>query len=357
MRRILLALEWYDHRLHRGVVQVAARQGWHLVCPSGQPGFAPVPRNWQGDAAITLLGDRWLARLRRRGIPLVDLGLHARAGVPRSVVDNAAIAALAHAHLRQRGWRRFACLSVPGVPMFAERAQAFVAALAVEGLPCPLWSTAQLDEQLRAAAPLALFAVQDALGAEAIARGLAAGLRVPEDLAVVGVDDVDLICASLPVPLSSVDSDQEGLGRAAAERLAAILAGQIDDGTLRRHPPRGVVARRSSEALGCSHLGLRAALELARAEPACGVRTLARAAGLSPQGLDLVCRRELGQPPGLLLRRMRLEAAGLLLDEGRSIRATAAALGLASASSLCALIRRETGLSPRVWRAVRDGPE
>jgi LacI family transcriptional regulator len=351
MPNILLALEWYDHRIHRGVARVAARYGWHLTCPSGQPGFQPVPEGWRGDGAITLLGDRWMGRLLRRRVPLVDIGLTATARVPHTVVDNAAAAALAHAHLRSRGWRRFACLSSPGVAMFDERSDAFVARLAAEGLPCPLWTTAGLAKRLRQAAPLALFAVQDALGADAIAAALGAGLRVPEDVAIMGVDDCDLICEALPVPLASVDTDQDGLGVAAAERLARILAGRPDDGAMLRHPPRAVLARPSAEAYGTTHAGLRTALDLARRQPACGVRALAGAAGLSAQGLDLVCRRELGVNPGTMLRRLRLDGARRLLDDGRPVRAVAEALGLASASGLCALIRRETGQTPRRWRA------
>lgn len=347
---VLLALEWYDYRLHRGVARVAARCGWHLACPSGAPGFQPVPEGWRGDGAITLAGDRWLARLRRRGVPLVDVGLGAAARVPRTVVDNAAVAALAHRHFRSRGWRRFGCVTVPGVRMFTERAQAFAALLADEGLACPCWTPAELARALPAAAPVALFAVQDGLGAEALAQAARAGLAVPGQVAVLGVDDVDLICEALPVPLASVDTDQEGLGTAAAERLAGLLAGRPDDGALVRHPPRRVVERRSAEALAATHPGLRAALALAHAEPACGVRALARAAGLSAQGLDLVCRRELGRGPGALLRELRLRLAGDHLAGGAGLAVAARRAGLASASGLCALVRRARGETPAAWR-------
>jgi hypothetical protein len=46
--RILLALEWYDHRIHRGVATVAREQGWHLTCTVGQPCLlytSPSPRD------------------------------------------------------------------------------------------------------------------------------------------------------------------------------------------------------------------------------------------------------------------------------------------------------------------------
>jgi len=350
MTEVLLGLEWYDYRLHRGVARVAARYGWHLTCPSGSPGFQPVPDDWRGAGAITLASDRWLRPLRRRGVSIVDVGLSASTRVARTVVDNQAVAALAHAHFRQRGWRRFACLTHQGGRMFDERAAAFTALLTNDGLTCATWSVADLPRLLLPAAPIAVFAVQDALGAQAIAAARRAGLAVPTQVAVLGVDDVDLVCQALPVPLASVDTDQEGLGVAAGERLARMLDGKPDDGALIRHAPRTVVVRASAEALGTDHPGLRRALELAHAQPACGVRALAAAADLSAQGLDQVCRRELDENPGTLLRRLRLETAKRHLDDGASVREAAEAAGFASASSLCALVRRETGLTPLRWR-------
>jgi LacI family transcriptional regulator len=347
---ILLALEWYDYRIHRGVARVAAREGWHLTCPSGRPGFQPVPEGWRGQGAIALAGDGWLTALRRRRVAVVDIGLSASQQVPRTVVDNQAVADVAFAFLRERGWRRLACVTVSGVRMLDERREAFVARAGAAGLPCPVWALEEVPRYLASAAPVAVFAVQDTLGAQvqAVARRL--GLSVPAQVAILGVDDMDLICQALPVPLASVDTDQEGLGVAAAERLARILAGQPDNAGLIRHPPRGVVARASAEAFGTDHPGLRAALDLAHLDPACGIRALAAAAGLSPQGLDLVCQRELGLTPGILLRRLRLRRAGDHLAQGRSLDQAAAAAGMASASGLCAVVRRELGLTPAQWR-------
>ncbi len=340
MADVLLALEWYDYRIHRGVARVAARHGWHLTCPSGSPGFQPVPDAWRGAGAITLAGDPWLRRLRRRRVHMVDIGLSASTRVARTVVDNQAVAGLAHAHFRSRGWRRFACVTHRGGRMFDERAKAFADLLALDGLACSMWDPADLARELPRAAPVAVFAVQDSLGAHAIAAARRAGLAVPSNVAVLGVDDVDLICEALPVPLASVDTDQEGLGTAAAERLARMLAGHADDGALIRHAPRAVVARASAEALGCDHPGLRRAIALARTRPNCGVRELANCAGLSPQGLDLVFRRELGLGPGALLRRLRVETAQRSLDSGATLAQAAQAAGMSSASALCALLGR-----------------
>jgi LacI family transcriptional regulator len=370
-RRVLLALSWYDHRLHRGVAAIAARFGWQLDCPTLAPGWQAVPRGWRGDGAISLLsGSDQLRRLRRACPMVVDIGLAPGLDLSRTVVDNAAIARLAFVHFRERGYSNLAVLSPVGVPMFEERVASFLAAARMAGCNCTRIAPAQsagrdawrrdaglLGRQLAALPhPLAVYAVQDSIGALAIRAADAAGLAVPGDVAVLGSDDQELICTALPVPLASVDSDQEGLGRAAAERLANMLAGRPDDGRLRRHPPRAVTVRASAEALGTTHPGLRMALERARMDPACGVRTLAMTAGFSPQGLDKACRRELGEAPGALLRRLRLEAAQRALAGGAGLVDAARSAGLSSSGALCGLFRRSLGTSPGAWASASASP-
>jgi AraC-like DNA-binding protein len=319
-----------------------------------------VPEDWRGDGAITLLSDPALRRrVSARCRALVDVGLAPGWSVPRVVSDNAAIGGLAVAHFRSRGYRHLACLGHPGVAMFAERVAAFTAA--VGGSVTELVVAAHLRRAGRIAdlgrrlarlpGPLGLFCAQDVLAVEALAGCEEAGLAVPGRVAILGVDDVDLLCTTQAVPLASIDTDQEGLGAAAAMRLAGLLAGHSDAGAAQRWPPRGVVVRASAEALGCDDVAVCQAVAAARRDPAMGVRALAAAAGLSPQALDRRCSAALGMNPGGLLRRMRLERVEAALAGGASLAAAARAAGIADARGLCALVRQRQGLTPAAWRA------
>ena len=362
--RILLALEWYDHRLHRGVATVARRLGWHLSCTIGRPGADPIPAGWHGDGAVTLLSDPVLQRrISRRCPAIVDVGLATTWRVPRLAVDNDAVGRLAVEHFRTRGYRHFATLGAPGIPMFQERIAAFArhAGSAVTTLTVPRRTTweaqiAALGRQLaRLPEPVGVFAAQDLLAIDILAAAEAAGLAVPGRIAVLGVDDVELLCTTQAIPLASIDTDQEGLGAAAAERLAGLLAGSRDDGALRRWSPRQVVVRASAEALGSADPALRRALALARKDPACGVRALATAAGLSAQALDRRMRSELGLNPGILLRRLRLERARAALTAGATLAIAAQAAGIADARGLCAATRRAFNATPgQIRSAARD---
>ncbi len=359
-KRVLLALDWYDHRLHRGVARVAAARGWLLDCPTLAPGWQAVPTGWLGDGAICLLNavDDW-RRLKRACSQVVDIGLTSGRIAARTVVDNAAIARLAYDHLRSRGFRSLAVHGLAHGEMLNERARTFAGLAAADGVPCVPLSASPLRHRrqprlgealLALPRPTAVFAAQDYLGAEVIRAALAAGLRIPDDLAVLGSDDQELTCLALPVPMASIDSDQEGLGTAAAVRLARMLDGHADDHRLQRWPPKGVTVRASVETLGTVHPGIRAALLMMERDPACGVAALARAADLSPQGLAKACQRELGIDPGRLLRRARLAAAQRALAGGADLHQAAKAAGIPSAGALCGLFRREVGISPGRWR-------
>ena len=96
---------------------------------------------------------------------------------------------------------------------------------------------------------MGVFAYTDAMAAEFVSLLLAHRIRVPENVAVLGVDNDDLVNRGLAIGLSSVASDQEGLGKAAGDLLREMLNNpeQAHGEAALRHPPKGVVSRRSTD--------------------------------------------------------------------------------------------------------------
>lgn len=241
-----------------GITEVAEAEGLALMLV---PGMVAGERDPTGMAAAAIDGviaysiasdDPVLAHTRRRGIPIVVIDQPRIAGVPRVGIDDEGAAHTAATHLRDLGHRRFAVISFaldretgprtaslaswPRTPYDVTRlrltgyARALRDDVALDGAPliaCP----GNADRSGREAArlllsrsphPTALLCLSDALalGARAAAKEL--GLRVPEDISIVGFDDIPRAGTSIP-PLTTIGQAHRDKGRTAATMLFSIL--------------------------------------------------------------------------------------------------------------------------------------
>jgi LacI family transcriptional regulator len=189
---------------------------------------------------ITPVADGAQPRLDRfveRGIPvvLVDRGAGhtSRCSV---AVDDVLGGRLAAEHLLERGHRRLAFVGGPfAIRQVAERHRGTTEALSGSGAVLSAFRTASLSigAGRKAAAelaavpaatrPTAVFCANDLLALGVLQEVIAKGLRVPEDIAIVGYDDIEFAAAAA-VPLSSVRQPREQLGRTAAQLLEDEVA-------------------------------------------------------------------------------------------------------------------------------------
>jgi LacI family transcriptional regulator len=181
-------------------------------------------------------------------------------------------------------------------------------------------------------------------------------LRVPDDVALVGVDNDDLLCGLARPPLTSVATPAERVGYEAAALLDRLMAspGRADGAPpLPPLPPLGVVARQSTDVLMVDDPAVAAAVRFIR-ERACtpiGVEDLLRAVPLPRRTLERRFRAALGRGPGEEIRRTRVERARYLLGASRSsMGEVARAAGFADAKHFCVAFRRHTGQSPSSYR-------
>ncbi|MCO1613228.1 LacI family DNA-binding transcriptional regulator [Micromonospora tulbaghiae] len=174
-------------------------------------------------------------------VPCVALDL--RVDGPTSTYitsDNAGGAALAVRHLVERGHRRIATITGPlRTWPGAERLVGFRAALAGAGLPLADGHVVEGDFYLDGGhaamdrllalddRPTAVFVAGDEMAVGAMRAAQAAGLRIPDDIAIVGFDDIE-VAALIPPGLSTVAQNKPGFGTAAAEALVAMLHGGDD---------------------------------------------------------------------------------------------------------------------------------
>ncbi len=289
------------------------------------------------------------------------------ADLPFVALDNAAIGRLAGEHLVERGFRHFAFGALfphdSGAPRargFQEATEKIAETFFYVGLR---GNDPESDEHLKRfrreihhlPKPLGLMTLNDHVG-DLLARACQReGILVPEQVAIVGVDNS--ISAELAtVPLTSVDPDYYRLGFEAAALLDRLMDGEPAPEQPIRIPPKTLVQRDSSNIHAVEHVGVARALRFILnryTEPTNGLRLdqVAAVAGLSTRQLQTVFADAMGCPVGEYIRGLRLEHAKRLLREtDQPIGDVAEASGYHSTGQLNTHLRGETGLGPRAWR-------
>ena len=165
--------------------------------------------------------------------------------------------------------------------------------------------------------PCGVMACNDVIGLRVLDVCRLLGTRVPEEVAVVGVDNDELLCELADPPMSSVDQDVERIGREAASLLDRMMAGKPFSEAPRFIEPKGVVRRASSDVVAIEDPALARALRLLRSRPGerIPVADLARSAALSRRELERRFRSALGRSPAQEVTRCRLAHARSLLGE------------------------------------------
>lgn len=189
-------------------------------------------------SSLHLPGREFIDSLGLGSLPVMTVTRHADAGLPFVVGDDVHGGELAARHLLERGHRDIAVIAGPEHASTArDRRQGFVSALADAGLSLPaerivrsgfdVAGGVEAARQLldRPDRPKAIFAVSDsiAIGVLGVARDL--GLQIPDDLAVVGYNDIP-VAAQLPVSLSTVRSPAQAIGETAVSTLLDLTAGR-----------------------------------------------------------------------------------------------------------------------------------
>ncbi|HEX2970873.1 MAG TPA: XylR family transcriptional regulator, partial [Tepidisphaeraceae bacterium] len=273
--KVVLLLETsrqYGRQLLRGIARYARLHGpWTLVVSPGH--FAqPVPRvqDWGGDAAIVRISSPEMARaIRKSGIPAVALEatleelatLNASLGISEIRPDSTAIARAAAEHLMERGFRHFAYCGLANGLWSRARQEAFCRHLSAQGFSCATLAVAarlaESDWQCDRTAlarwlrelpkPVGLMACNDDLATKVLDACLLAELPVPDEVAIIGVDNDELVCELSDPPLSSVALDLERAGYEAAALLDELMSGRAQGYHEVLVKPRWVVSRRSTD--------------------------------------------------------------------------------------------------------------
>ena len=244
-----------------------------------------------------------------------------------------------------------------------ERGTFFQEALAVRGRTCAIFQSGSggLGKWIASLPrPAAICAANDHTARAVADAALAQNLRIPDDIAVLGIDDDPKFCLSASPALSSVVQDFESCGYQAAEALQRLMDGDSSGPTFLRYGAQGVSIRESTLSSSPHAVFVQKALDWIDAN-ACryiGAADVAAALGVSRQMLDIRFRELLRTTVHTVLRERRLEEVKrLLATTNLPVGRITEQCGFTSAGHLKNLFRRTFGCSMREWRkAARTEP-
>jgi len=367
----------YGRGLLEGIHRhVREHDPWTILLPEHGRGLPPLAMfsRWQGDGMIARIETPAIAAavatLRRRlGIPVIDVSAaRLLPGVPYVETDDTAIARLAADHFVERDFRHFAFLGDDRFRWSDNRGAALTAALGARGRTVAMFDrrtrhgTRGGDEDaaielwlVRLPKPLALFACYDVRGRQALDACRRAGIAVPDEVAVLGVDDDEVLCSLSSPPLSSVIPDSRGAGRLAAGLLERLMQGEILEAEEWLLPPLGIAARQSSDALAIDDQLVVAAVRLIRERACAGIKVqdVVREIGTSRRILDDRFAARIGHTPHEEIARQRFRRVEQLLAEtDLPLTKIAERCGFRHAEYMTVAFGRRHGMPPSRWRAV-----
>ena len=281
---------------------------------------------------------------------------------------------LAADHLMERGFQTFAYYGLRDVAYSLVRQNAFDVRLEAAGfrsvalLMPPTYRAKGLqwrDQQRRLVkwlaslpTPVGLFAVTDYRARQVLDACRQIGLRVPQQVAVIGVDNEEVICVHVQPQLTSVARNNQQEGYHAAVMLDQLIRGRKIEATEEMIPPLGVVARESTETVAFKDARLCQAIEYLNKhiEDPIGVQELASHVGVSRRWMEYAFRDALKESPYQYIRHRRLKLAQHLLDEepATKIYQIARRTGFTSAKQLSMSFGQEFGQSPREYQRSRN---
>lgn len=370
--RVLLALGWYDHRVHQGIANYAEKAGWHLCADVTKEKV--IPWGWEGDGILAWLGagDDLAEFVVQARLPTVDFSFRRpQIAFPRVLTDHVSAAQLVADHFLVRGLKNFMFYSAAVNWSFDETGKAFVEILKKEGHACtwikwhesPEYSTGHFqwkDKRRWLAAslkqapkPLAVFAATDDHALEVIETCDAAGISVPEEVSLIGMDNSLLAVEAMHTPISSVDRNMQAVGYRGAEILDQLMRGKPAPKEPIRIPPAGLIVRKSSDLIAVNHPGIARSLRfmLEHCHEPIRVSDLAKAASMSVRNFHQAFVDNLGRSPGNELHRVRIERAKTLLaNSNEKMDAVGEMCGYESGNSFWVAFKRSTGVSPKEYQ-------
>ncbi len=375
-QRVALLIETsnaYARGLLSGIYSYVREQGsWSTYFPELSRGDLPPEslKRWRGDGVIARIENNRIAdAISKLKIPIVDVSAtRALADVPWVETHDESIAQLAVQHLQERGFKNFAFCGDHRFAWSRYRCDGMKRILARQGYHCHAFGDAPIkvirhkaldeDQQLlewiqALPKPIGILCCYDIRGRQLIELCQQNHIAVPEQVAVLGVDNDDLVCNLAETPLSSVIPNAHGAGYLAASLLAQMLAGQAVDVKAHLLEPLGIETRQSTDSLAIDDQDLIRAARFIREHACSGIKVedILREVPLTRRVLESRFKRYFGHSPHDAIQKVRLRRAEELLTEtDLPLTVIADRAGFIHAEYFSVVFKKWKGVAPSQFR-------
>ena len=371
----------YGRGLLRGVASyLHAHPDWSVYLQSRSPEDPPPPwlEGWDGHGIIARVESRTLEQaIRRTGLPVIDVRGAFDLEMPLVETNEHSTCRLAFEHLRSRGFRNLAFCGFAGAN-YSERRLRYFRELAsapefsFESYESPIsgqtgselmlssreqlamFSANSLTRWLQELPkPVGLFACNDVCGQQVLNACREAGLAVPEQIAVLGVDNDTVHCELSEPPLSSIQLNAERIGSVAASLLDDLMEGGRQPSAKTFIDAVQIVVRQSTDIVAVDDDVVARAVRFIRqnASDAIGVSDVVRAAGVSRRQLERRFQQHLQRTPNDEIQRVRIRRIKeLLTGTDLSLSEIAANIGFDHPEYLSTLFKKAVGITPIAFR-------
>ncbi|HEV2454711.1 MAG TPA: XylR family transcriptional regulator [Verrucomicrobiae bacterium] len=382
-RQVALLIDfsrWYGRRILLGVAKFVREHHEWSVQSEEWRWSDPVPywiKNWKGDGIIAWLETPELGEMiRNLGVPAVDVRGSSGCGLPLIDTENEVVANLAAEHFMQRGFRHYAFCGFVGANYSDSRSHWFRQRLARAGFTCDVYEPPEISRNTQTIElekrgllfqedlgrwlkslpkPVGIMACNDIRGQQVMNACRRVELLVPEEVAVIGVDNDELFCELSDPPLTSIALDTLRIGYESAALLEQMMSGKAPPTEAILIPPKGIITRRSTDVLAMEDRQLAAGARYLRehAFEAISVNDMARAAGMSRRVFERRFVAQVGRGPKAEVLRLRIERVKeLLADTDWPLAQISERTGFKHSEYLHTVFTQKTGSTPGKFRAA-----
>ncbi|MFG0265671.1 MAG: substrate-binding domain-containing protein [Rhodopirellula sp. JB055] len=345
---------------------------WSIYLVEQERGAAPPTwlDDWEGDGVIARIENEEIASsIRRLKIPVVDVSAARRIpNIPWVETNDVAIGELAYRHFRERGFEHFAYCGESRFNWSILRRDAFEAHVTKDGFECQSFNF-HVDDQrpqslmrererlaewvLSLPHPIGVFACYDIMAQKILDVCRLHGIKVPSELALLGVDNDELLCDLCTPPLSSVVPASHQTGREAASLLDAMMRGEEVHAKPHLIEPLGVATRQSTDVLAIKDPEIAAAVRFIRDHCCDGinVQDVVKKVPLSRRVFESRFLALMGRTPHQEITRRRIERVRyLLIETDLTLAQISRRTGFQNHEYMSVAFRRSMGHPPATYR-------